>query len=347
MSFSRTFTFGVSGSVSYPSSEHGGTVSYHDSIDVTVVVDTSDFDRSVQRCDSEVESLRGSIIERAREAISEKARSAGRIAGAMASGFFKYISFGVREKLMRLTSRIPMMIEALKNLAKHAAATRSQLERDYTQITSRYARIFDDLHSNLRSALVALDRPLYQAADQAKGVVFESVLRGAAESAVGGTEDMGAANSIEMSQVKSSTRRVLSECSRNIMYNIRLGQQIEHMLRRGDSQSEHFVYMPVVQVEARPLDGGDAIGDYLFSGAFPPERADELRAVAQESGGGFENTLSAANAVSAVDVFYRARVSADAARYSDAAMAERVTAEMLRMWSADIAGAGNLTGEEE
>ena len=88
MSFSCTRTFYVSGSVSYPASEHGGSKSYHDSVTVTVNVDTNPLEASIGQCASEVGSLRGSVDDAAARMVEQKKASASKIADTVIGGFF-------------------------------------------------------------------------------------------------------------------------------------------------------------------------------------------------------------------------------------------------------------------
>ena len=56
--FSKTITIRYSGTVSYPASERGGTISYSGTatevVDVNVHVDTNPFDHSVSNCNGQI-----------------------------------------------------------------------------------------------------------------------------------------------------------------------------------------------------------------------------------------------------------------------------------------------------
>jgi len=351
MSFSRSFTFYVSGNVDYPASEKGGSVSYSDSVDVTVDVDTSDFEESVRRCDRQVGHLRDSVVETALHLVKEKSRSAKKIASSMVCGFYKYIRYEIREKMMQLVTRVPMLLQALKNLAGHCSSTRSQLEKDYQQITSRYAKIFDDLQINLKSALVGLDQPVYQLSEQANGIVLSSALQLTATRAVlTGPEQSCAVNALEVAQVKGATKRVVSEGARNIMYNIKLGRQIDHMLRKSAIGGEHRFYMPVVRIDSSSLDDGRTAKDFIFSGAFPCSCAANLHEsvrMVSESDDTFVNTLASVDSASSIDRFFRTRLSKTVSEYQDSDMAARFSAEVLRMWDSRVEASETLSDKED
>lgn len=337
MSFSRSFTFYVSGRVGYPASQKGGSVSYHDSVRVVVDVDTSEFEDSVRRCDRQVDLLRDSVVETGLRLVKEKSRSAKKIASSMVCGFYKYIRYEIHEKMMQLVTRVPMLLQALKSLAGHCSSTRLQLEKDYQQITSRYAEIFKDLQINLKSALIGLDRPVYQLSEQVNGIVLSSAFQlTAMQTVLTGPEQSCVVNSLEVAQVKSATRKVVSEGARNIMYNIKLGHQIAHMLRRKAICGEHRFYMPVVQIEASSLDSGHTVKDFVFSGAFPCSGAANLHEkvrMISECADVFDNVMALGELVPSIDRFFRTRLSAAVSEYHDSVRGERLSAEVLRMWN--------------
>ena len=336
MSFSQRFTFHVSGSVKGPE----GPIGYSDSVDVTVNVDTSAFDDSVRRCEHQVCRLRNSVVETARQIVVEKGRSAKKIATAVVGGFFKYIRYEIGDKMMRLNTRIPMLLQSLKGMAGHCLATRSQLEKDYQNITSRYTKIFDDLQVSLYTSLIRLDRPVFELSKMVDEFVLNSVLHlTTTEVVLTGQEQSSSVNVLEVAQIKNATQKVVSECARNIMYNIRLERQIEHMMQKGVIANEHHVCMPIVQIKSDQLESESAVCGYVFSGAFPSIKAAGLLGMVTtkvHEGFMFKNVLDSPEAMSAVDQFFRVRLSKDTSVLDEPIFAKRFCSEVMRMWEGCI-----------
>ena len=65
-SFSKTIAIHYSGSVSYPASQSGGSVSYsgtaYEDVVVNINVDTDAFDSSVRHCNNSVGALTGAVV---------------------------------------------------------------------------------------------------------------------------------------------------------------------------------------------------------------------------------------------------------------------------------------------
>ncbi len=342
MSFSCTRTFYVSGSVSYPASEHGGSTSYHDSVTVTVNVDTNPLEASIGQCASEVGSLRSSVDDAAARIVERKKASATKIADTMIGGFFSYIRKRIQTQVTDLQNKIPTLLATIKNLAKQCSGLRANLENDYQRITSQYAKVFDDLETNLKTSLLGLDGPAFNIVEQANDIALSAALQVSTTRAVlTGSELLSAENAIELSQVKRGTQKVVSEGARNIMYNIKLGKQIENMLRKGAVSGEHQIYMPVVHMASSDVEGGRKRSDYVFPAACPAKDVGSLyEGIKGTSGDGeaFANMLGSDASRAAIDRFFRARLSEELSSYADSDMANRFSAEVLRMWNGHVKG---------
>lgn len=337
MSASWSFSFPVSGTVHYPASKSGGSVSYSDSVHVVVNLDTSAFDGSVRRCDAQVGHLRNSVLAGAAAIVKEKARSARRIAGSLVDGFYKYILYEVKEKLMELVTRVPMLLEALKGLAAQCHDRRVQLEKDYQQITGRYSNIFADLDKSLKASLTALDAPVFVLAKTADEIVFDAALsQTTARAVLTDAEQAEATGAIEVSRLKEATGKVVSECSRNIMYNIRLSSQIDHMLVKGERRDEHRFMMPVVRMRASDVENGEVGDVYAFSDAFPCARSPylyERLSAAEGTDAAYADVFGQAEAFGKVESFFKRRLSEEVASFANPAEGERLSTEVMRLWT--------------
>ena len=127
----------------------------------------------------------------------------------------------------------------------------------------------------------------------------------------------------------------------NIMYNIKLGRQIENMLRKGAVPGEHQIYMPVVHMASSDIDAGSRRSDYVYSADCPAKDVGYLyEGIKGTSGDGkaFADMLGSEAGRTAIDRFFRTRLSEELSSYADPAMANRFSAEVLRMWNGHAKG---------
>lgn len=169
MSYSRSFTKTVSvhysGSVSYPASEHGGTVSYsgtaYENVTVNILVDTTDFDRSVGVCSNSVGGLTGSIV--ATEAAQIKAirDNSHKVGSTIVNGFYKTVQSEISQQIVELTTTVDSNLMHLRQLAEKCNNIQRQMQNDYSRLLSRYSKVFDDLNSELENRIFELCRPVF------------------------------------------------------------------------------------------------------------------------------------------------------------------------------------------
>lgn len=339
MSFSRSFTFHVSGSVHYPASEHGGSVSYSDSVHVVVNVDTSAFDREVDHCHSQVLQLENTVVAAGGALIEEKANGAHRIASALIKGFKSLITRNISDKMVSLQARLVACMNSLRGNAERCESTSRQLQDDYTRISSQYAKTFEDLDKNLKTALTRLDRPVFDVSETANAVIHSQTLGTAtAETVVSGPEQWGAGNALEVANVKGHAKNVIEETARNIGYNLELTRRINYSLARSEVEGEHRVSMPVVMFSADGFDGERAPkSEYFFSGRFPSRCMGDLYEQAAAAGISspdvFFDSRRRSDARELIDSFFKKRLSEFASRETDIARRNRLSNQILEMWN--------------
>lgn len=337
-------TFYVSGSVSYPKSEDGGTVSYHDSVNVDVYMDTSEFDSSASNCVLAVGALNGQLVDTTQEVAGEKARAAKRISNSLASGFFRYIKYDLSEKKALLGSRIPALLQSLKAMAEDCRSKKKQLEHDYMRISGRYAKIFEDLDTSLHTSLRKLDEQTFETAELSNEVVFSNSLGCPVSQAVlAGPEQAGAATAIEVAGIKKSVESVIASGARNIRGNLELNVMIRDALHDSRLQERRVFKMPVVRIDSEPLEGREA-RECFFPEELPPATAEKLRK-------GVENaeTPERENDEKAWDLVeenFRRRLSEFVSNGSFNGNGDRFSSEVMRLWKTSRERNSNISGQE-
>jgi len=165
MSYTRTYRETVSKTVtvSYGASQNGGSTSVNVNIpvDVNIHVDTDAFDRSVQHCGANVDLLTGAVVATETAEIVSKNANSTKVANTIIGGFFSYIRSEISQQVAELTQNIDAQLMHLKELAQSCIAKTKQMEVDYTRISSRYGKIFDDLNHELSNRIFELDKPAF------------------------------------------------------------------------------------------------------------------------------------------------------------------------------------------
>ena len=152
--FSRTVSVHYSGTVSYPASQTGGSVSYsgtaHELVEVDVHVDTGAFDASVAHCNNSVSGLTASVgAMNAAQCLAIR-QNADKISKSIIDGFFSTVRTDLRTQKAELEQAIDAKLLLLRQQAQTLQEKQQQMEEDYARTSARYQKIFNDLNNELR-----------------------------------------------------------------------------------------------------------------------------------------------------------------------------------------------------
>lgn len=164
-SFEKRIAVHYSGSVSYPASQSGGSVSYsgtaYENVQVNIEVETTPFDNSVVLCNNVVNTLTGTVVATQTAQVASIDSNARKIGHTIVSGFFKTIRSEISQQIMELSTRIDATLVHLHEMAKRCVAKQKQMEADYRMLSERYLKIFTDLNNELSNRIHELDKPAF------------------------------------------------------------------------------------------------------------------------------------------------------------------------------------------
>lgn len=158
-----------SGSVSYsyPPSEKGGSGSVrysgtaYEDVNINIILDTEEFDDSVDDCNDNVNLLTGAVIATEAAQIASIHKNSGRIAKTIVDGFFAYIRSEISQQITELMQSIESQLMHLRELSKAVVDKKQQMEGDFLRISSRYIKTFNSLNSELSNRIFELDKAAF------------------------------------------------------------------------------------------------------------------------------------------------------------------------------------------
>lgn len=251
-SFTKRIAVHYSGSVSYPASQSGGSVSYsgtaYEDVTVNVNVATEPFDNSVVRCNTHVGTLTGAVVATEAAQVASIRENARKVGQTIIDGFFKTVRSEISQQISELTSRINATLLHLHELGKRCVDKQRQMESDYNRISSRYLKIFDELNSELKNRIYELDRPTFvfrAESDQSAARFVEG--REVSSTLVSGREESALQARIAASRSKKQAQDTIGEINRFLQRQKQLDRLLHHCILDEDRASS--VYVPVCWVE--------------------------------------------------------------------------------------------------
>lgn len=169
MSYSRSFTKTIaihySGTVNYPASQNGGSVSFsgteYEDVTVNVHVDTAPFDASVYHCNTSVGVLTGAVVATEAAQTASIRKNALKVGNTIIEGFFKTVRSEISQQIMELKNKIDATLLHLNALSKRCVDKQHQMEVDYNRLAERYLKIFEELNGELKNRIYELDKPVF------------------------------------------------------------------------------------------------------------------------------------------------------------------------------------------
>lgn len=253
MSYRRSYTGYVhySGTVSYPASQNGGSVSYSGSepVYITIDVDTNAFDASVGHCNNAVNALTGAVVATEAAQVESKRQASKQIASTIVKGFFDYVGADLSQKIKELSSKCESLFIALMGHKDNCLSKSKQMQDDYNRISKRYSKIFEDLDKETVSRIEVLDKPTFQFAESAQNLVdrnSNTELLGI--STISANENIKLETVLSCSHVKQQASVLLDKANCYLQSTYRLANSVRDML--DDSQAENDILLPVMFVES-------------------------------------------------------------------------------------------------
>lgn len=271
-SFHKTIAIHYSGSVSYPASQSGGSVSYsgtaYEDVTVNIHVDTDPFDDSVSRCNNTVNLLTGAVVATEAAQVESIRKNSLKVGQTIVDGFFKTVHSEVSQQIAELKIKVETTLGHLYELAQRCTDKQRQMEVDYNRLCSRYIKTFEDLNKELYNRIIELDRPTFVFRKTCEDITNRSQKGDMVTTiAVGGQENSALQARIGASVAKKRAYDTIGVTNKFLAKQ----KQTENILQNCiiNESDEAVEYMPICFVETN--NSGEVVDRKVYhSDILPP-----------------------------------------------------------------------------
>ncbi|MCL2244960.1 MAG: hypothetical protein FWC03_10920 [Treponema sp.] len=259
MSYSKSYHASVpySGTVSYGPSQNGGTKSYSGSVpvDITINVNTAPFDGSINKFNTSVIALGGSVAAmNAAQCIAIK-KTADEISASLIKGFFGTISTELSQQIQALSSAINAGLGLIHEQSKAVTEKKGVMEGDYNRITGRYIKLFSDLDDECFKRIYALDKPSFNISKNViRELISESSCNAAAMNLLGIDEASSSKMCLFVSALNRKTLEILRTMHSYINQESSIKSMIDSLLFNDELGENIPLYIPVIWSESDTLE---------------------------------------------------------------------------------------------
>lgn len=267
MSYSKTYNGSVaySGSVSYtysyPASEHGGsgsgTAHYSGQVPVSVnlYVDTDPFDSSVADCSHSVRTLNGAVVAMNSSQVASIAKSANEVSSHIISGFFNMIGSELSQNMAALAAKFKAVFELLTTKSSILEKQQLVMQDDYSRISDRYNKIFQNLDEELEKRVVALDKNVFEISKHVQGEQLHSeTSKKVTQFLIGVNEDEIVQQQLIIANAKARVLQAMDGLAQNIVQENAYSNKVNSIVTKKNCTSGEENYIPVIYTESSSLN---------------------------------------------------------------------------------------------
>lgn len=245
-------------SINYPKSDSGGSVTetVEIPVDITIHVNTNQFDRNVDQCNDHLDALTMAVAGAEAAQIAAKKESARKIGSTLVDGFFSYVRYEITQQVSELDARVNSLLFEMAEMRKSCADLTAQMGSDFKGIFSRYTTLFGELDKDTRNRIVAIDAPAFRFASQMDELLGRTMRnRQLGTVAVSAQENASLQSMIFASSTKKRACDVIAHANDFILDNVRQRRTISDI--QFPEQEPATVYAPVVITETSGPTGKD------------------------------------------------------------------------------------------
>lgn len=267
MSYSKTYNGSVaySGSVSYtysyPASEHGGsgsgTAHYSGQVPVSVnlYVDTDPFDSSVADCSHSVRTLNGAVVAMNSSQVASIAKSANEVSSHIISGFFNMIGSELSQNMAALAAKFKAVFELLTTKSSILEKQQLVMQDDYSRISDRYNKIFQNLDEELEKRVVALDKNVFEISKRVQGEQLHSeTSKKVTQFLIGVNEDEIVQQQLIIANAKARVLQAMDGLAQNVVQENAYSNKVNSIVTEKNCTSGEENYIPVIYTESSSLN---------------------------------------------------------------------------------------------
>jgi hypothetical protein len=277
MSYSKTYNGSVaySGSVSYtysyPASEHGGsgsgTAHYSGQVPVSVnlYVDTDPFDSSVADCSHSVRTLNGAVVAMNSSQVASIAKSANEVSSHIISGFFNMIGSELSQNMAALAAKFKAVFELLTTKSSTLEKQQVVMQDDYSRISDRYNKVFQNLDEELEKRVVALDKNVFEISKRVQGEQLHSeASKKVTQFLIGVNEDEIVQQQLIIANAKARVLQAMDGLAQNVVQENAYSNKVNSIITEKNCNSGEANYIPVIYTESSSLNS-DIVDYNCFS----------------------------------------------------------------------------------
>ena len=266
MSYTRSYSSSITVTghvnVSYPPSEHGGTVtaSYSETVPIVtnIHVDTDPLDSSVINANAGIDVLTGSVVAMEAAQVASIRESSEKISDKLISGFYGLINMDLTTQKTEAATALKSRFLLLAQYAQSVQDMKERMESDMARLRRHYNSIFEDIDRDMKARIQTIDGKTFRLAETARdGVILGQELKGIPNCFVQAHESEQLQRMLGTARLKRKAASVIENVSDYITRETQFENNVDMILEDETVKKPETEYIPVIVHDVDSLGDGN------------------------------------------------------------------------------------------
>lgn len=219
----------------------------NDSYDLTV--DTRPMAEGMDTVSHHVMETTGAVGVMETAVIAQEQASAKQICGKLDLGFFNVVMSQIAQKVANESANTQALAMELIQQQKALQNLQTRMTGDYHMISSRYAKLFNSLNTELRNRVTELDKPLLEYCTKSVKSLQNRILNLVSSVPVNQSESLSASQAIAAARIKGNAQALIQAVTNYLTNDKDQQQRSREVQVDGKTEEQQVYYVPVAVVE--------------------------------------------------------------------------------------------------
>ena len=222
--------------------------------DFHFTVDTDPMAEEVNSVSNHVNATTGAIIAMKVATVAAEQKAADEICETVDNGFHALILSQVAQKAAKAKAVVDSKLLELVHYQNSLLGIRSQMERDFHRIKSRYTKLFTALNTALRLRVIELDKAAYQMAEHHNQQLMRRVSNAGVQPCMHSNDSLASSQLLVNALLRFQGKRLIHGMGRVLGNGIQLRRSMAHITHQESKNQQEPVYVPMLVLHSDDMN---------------------------------------------------------------------------------------------
>ena len=182
--------------------------------------------------------------------VASIAKSADEVSSHVISGFFNMIKSELDQNIAAIAAKFKAVFELLTTKSATLEKQQIVMQDDYSRVSDRYNKVFQNLDEELEKRVVALDRNVFEISKRVQGEQLHSeTSKKVTQFLLGVNEDEIVQQQLLIANAKSRVQKAIDSLAANVIQETVYSKKVDSIVSEHGCVASESNYIPVIFTE--------------------------------------------------------------------------------------------------